>query len=159
MTVQPIAYTTINDPFSNYHKNNILNSSYILHAEKKYISFSVPVLSIVRLLIDYGADVNRADRRTKSTPLHLISRCYDVDVTKSVIRLLLDANAHTDCIDRNGRLPEDYTREFEIKEFMRANRKLSLKCQCAYLIILKNVCYMNYLPSNLIAFIRMHDRN
>jgi len=58
-------------------------------------------------LIDSGADVNEVVSNTKSTPLHLIARCYNIDSARSVIQLLLDANAHIDCIDKNGLKPED----------------------------------------------------
>jgi hypothetical protein len=121
------------------------------------LSFRILALSVVQLLIAYGADLDEAGPRTKSTPLHLLSSSEDIDNSRFFINLLLDANAHTDCIDKNGRLPEDCAAELEIKELLRVNRKLSLKCRCAQLIILKNVSYVNCLPSHLIAFIRMHD--
>ena len=85
-------------------------------------------MSIVRLLIRCGANVDEVDSVTKSTPLHLIARCENVDNARSVIRLLLDANAHTDCTDIMGHLPEDVARTLEIKELLHANQKISLKC-------------------------------
>lgn len=103
--------------------------------------------------------MNEIHRDTKSTPLHLIARIYDMDVANTVIRLLLDANAHTDYTDYEGCTPEDCARTLEIKELLRNNRKLSLKCRCANLINLQNVPYENYLSSNLIAFVQMHNTN
>ena len=116
-------------------------------------------MSIVRLLIRCGADVNEVAPSMKSTPLHLTARCNDVDNAKSVIRLLLDANAHIDCIDGSGQQPEDRAWSFEIQMLLHENRKLSLKCRCAQLINLKNMCYAKSLSSNLIGFVRMHSRN
>jgi hypothetical protein len=116
-------------------------------------------LSIVRLLIHCGANVDEVNSKTKSTPLHLIVRCQNVDNARSVIGLLLGANAHIDCLDIKGYQPEDLARTLEIKELLHANQKLSLKCLCARLINMNNVCYTTSLSSNLIDFVRMHSRH
>lgn len=120
--------------------------------------FSLSVLSIIRLLIRCKANVDEVVPSTKSTPLHIIAECDDIDIARSVIMLLLEANAHTDFIDKYGRLPEDCAQILEIKMCLRSNRKLSLKCRCAQLINLKNVYYENCLSSNLINFVEMHSR-
>lgn len=73
-----------------------------------------------------------------------------------MIKLLLDANAHLDSLDAHGRQPEHCTGDWEIKILLRARKKLSLKCQCARLIVQRSVCYKYYLPTSLIAFVRMH---
>jgi hypothetical protein len=118
----------------------------------------VSILSIVRLLIDCGANVNEVDSTTKETPLHIIAGCHDIDHARPVVKLLLDANAHIDCGNIHGCQPEDFARTFEMKEFLHANRKLSLKCLCANLINLKNIRYASCLSSNLIGFVRMHSK-
>ncbi len=94
-----------------------------------------------------------------STPLHIISQAYNEDSSKSVIKLLLDANAHTDYTDIYSSLPEDRTYQLEIQELLRVNRKLSLKCRCAQLINSEKLCYENSLSSHLIAFVRRHRRS
>jgi hypothetical protein len=103
--------------------------------------------------------VDEVDLFSKSTPLHIISQTYNLNenLRRSVIELLLDANAHTDYINENGHLPEYYAGQAEIKELLRVNRKLSLKCRCAQLINSENVNYENSLSSRLIAFVRMHS--
>jgi hypothetical protein len=103
--------------------------------------------------------VDEAHLITRSTPLHIICQTRNVDSSKSVIKLLLDANAHTDYTDICSRLPGDLTYQFEIQDLLRVNRKLSLKCRCAQLINSENVCYENSLSSHLIAFVRMHSRS
>ena len=110
-------------------------------------------------MICCGADVDEVEPTSKSRPLHIIAKIYDEKKVIPVIRLLLDANAHIDCINSKGYLPEQIAWRLEIRQVLQANRKLSLKCQCARLINLKTVSYMNYLSSNLIAFVRMHGRN
>ncbi len=112
-------------------------------------------------MIRCEANVNEAHPSTKLTPLHLIARSYNVSVDNgtSVIRLLLDAGAHIDCIDNSGYQPKDRASQLEVRELLQANRNLSLKCRCAHLIISTHLCYTNYLSPNLIAFVRMHGSN
>jgi hypothetical protein len=75
-----------------------------------------------------------------------------------MIKLLLDANAHLDCVDAYGDRAKDCARNFEITELLQSNEKLSLKCQCAWLIIRRSIGYKKYLPTSLINFVRMHGR-
>lgn len=75
-----------------------------------------------------------------------------------MIKLLLDANAHLDCVDVDGARPKDFTWDFEIGELLQSSEKLSLKCRCAQLIIQRSLDYKKYLPSSLIHFVRMHGR-
>jgi hypothetical protein len=102
--------------------------------------------------------VDEVNSSSESTPLHIISQTDNVNenLRRSIIELLLDANAHTDYTDEYGHLPEYYGGQAEIKELLEVNRKLSLKCRCAQLINSENVNYANSLSSRLIAFVRMH---
>ncbi|CAF1131760.1 unnamed protein product [Adineta ricciae] len=94
-----------------------------------YSSITMPTLSIIRLLINARANVDELEPRTKSTPLHLIASSDDVDAAIATIRILLDANAHLDYVNYQGLRPEDVANNFEIKDYLRVNRQLSLKCQ------------------------------
>ena len=76
---------------------------------------------MVRLLIDRGADVDEVDLRTGLTPLHLVSFDEGSDSRGLAIRILLDANAHTDYTDQYGRLLEEYAQEWEIRDLLRIN--------------------------------------
>ncbi|CAF3855504.1 unnamed protein product [Rotaria sp. Silwood1] len=118
----------------------------------------LPILSVIRLLIDAGADVDQAHPRTKSTPLHMIADCVNADIARSIIELLFAADAHIDCIDYRNCRPEDRARTLEVKELLRTTQKLSLKCRCAHLINSTNMSYANYLSSRLVVFVRMHGR-
>ncbi|CAF0768149.1 unnamed protein product [Adineta ricciae] len=121
-----------------------------------YSFLSVPVLSCIRVLIDSGVDVNEIVSSTKSTPLHLIAQCSNIDHARSVIRLLLEANAHLDYVNRNGLKAEQLACDWEIRDLLRINRKLSLKCQCAHLVNSRNLNYSHYLCPRLIKFVQMH---
>ena len=120
--------------------------------------FSMSTRSIIRLLINAGANVDELEPRTKSTPLHLIASSHDVDAAVETIRILLDANAHLDYVDYQGLRPEDVADNFEIRDYLRVNRQLSLKCQCAHLIAKNRICYKDALSARLIQFVHMHDK-
>jgi ankyrin repeat protein len=57
--------------------------------------------SIVRLLIDCGADVNVADKDQKWTALHFAAR----DQKEPIVRVLLEAGAKVDPVDVFGNTP------------------------------------------------------
>ena len=71
-------------------------------------------------------------------------------------RILLDAGAHTDYIDKLGSLPGERSWNFEVQELLRANRKFSLKYRCAHLINAHKVPYVNCLPKSLVTFVKRH---
>ncbi|CAF1257203.1 unnamed protein product [Adineta ricciae] len=121
-------------------------------------SVNIPTLSIIRLLIYAGADVNETNLYSKSTPLHLLSTCDNENGAKSAIQLLLDADAHIDCINARGYRPDDNTYNLEIKEFLRSHRTISLKCLCARLIVSNNLPHKHCLSADIIQFVQMHSR-
>lgn len=110
---------------------------------------------MVRMLIDYGADVDECDPTTKSFPLHLICKGRDTDTIQWVAKILLDANAHSDYIDHQGKLPGKWG-NFEIQELFRTKRKYSLKCRCAHVINSEKVSYADRLPKSLVTFVKRH---
>ena len=124
-----------------------------------YAYSSIPTLSIIRLLIYAGADVNETNLYSKSTPLHLLSTCNNESAAKSAIQLLLDANAHIDCINTRGYRPDDCTYNLELKEFLRSRRTISLKCLCARLIVSNNIPHKHCLSFDFIQFVQMHSRD
>ncbi|UJR19677.1 hypothetical protein I4U23_022811 [Adineta vaga] len=120
--------------------------------------FNVSTLSVIHLLILCGANVNEIDTDWSFTrPLHMIARCSNIDIAKPIIQLLHAQGAHADCIDSRGNLPEDLALEPTVKEFLRSNRNLSLRCRCAQIIVSKRTNYQKYLSSNLITFVRLHN--
>ena len=117
-------------------------------------------MSVIELIIQCGANVNGTllHGSTYVRPLHVIARGNDIDIAKRIIELLLAHGAHTDCIDLEGRFPQDYTREPAMKELLSPTRKLSLKCRCAQIIVLKNIDYQTHLPAHLLNFIGLHSK-
>ena len=122
--------------------------------------FSVSTLSVIELMIQCGANVNGVDwyGRTCLRPLHAMTRWYDIDIVKPIIELLLAHGAHADCVDSEGKLPQDCTWEPTMKELLSSTRKLSLKCRCAQIIVSKKINYQIDLPVHLRDFIRLHSK-
>ena len=121
---------------------------------------SVSILSVIELMIQCGANVNESLQQgwTCLRPLHAIAGCDDIDIAKPIIELLLAHGAHADCVDRQGKFPQDCTQESAMKELLSSTRKLSLKCRCAQIIVSKNIDHQTYLSVHLLDFIRLHSR-
>ncbi|CAF0983041.1 unnamed protein product [Adineta ricciae] len=120
-------------------------------------SVSLPTLSIIRWLIYAGADVNETDSHSKTTLLHYVARSYNIGRERPIIQILLDADAHMDCVDAYGHLPEDYANDREVREILRAHRKISLKCLCAHLIVSSKISYKHCLSPKLVHFVHIHS--
>ena len=58
-----------------------------------------------RLLFECGANANEIYPETKSSPIRLLCRSYNLDINNTIIlvELLLDANTHLDCVDADDR--------------------------------------------------------
>ena len=121
---------------------------------------SVTALSVIQFMIQCDANVNGvgANDWTYGRPLHAIARCDDIDIAKPIIELLLAHGAHADCVDEQGKLPQDCVWKPTIKEFLSPTRKLSLKCRCAQIIVSKNIDYQTHIPVHLLDFIRLHSQ-
>ncbi|CAF1306550.1 unnamed protein product [Adineta ricciae] len=120
-------------------------------------SASLPALSIIRWLIYAGADVNETDSHSKMTLLHYIVQPYNIDKARPILQILLDADAHIDCVNAYGRSPEDYVDDREVKEILRAHRKISLKCLCAHLIVSSKISYKHCRSPKLVHFVNIHS--
>lgn len=132
-----------------------------LYSYQSLFRFSVSTKSIMRVLIENGANVNEIQPIDEYTPLHLFCSGFyfeNLDDAISIIKLLLDANAHMDCVDAYGRRPEERAHHVEIRQLLQENQKLSLKCRCARMIIEQNLYYEKYLSKYLIKFVRMHGK-
>lgn len=79
----------------------------------------------VRTLIEHGADVNRACRRSGSTPLHRAVTSTGAPGSsgrqaeaREIIELLLAAGADPSIGNRHGKRPADYTRDERIRTLL-----------------------------------------
>jgi tankyrase len=84
----------------------------------------------VRTLIEYGADVNRACRRSGSTPLHRAvtstgapSSAGKQPEAREIIELLLAAGADPSIRNKNGKSPGDYATDKAIRALLAAKPK------------------------------------
>ncbi len=75
---------------------------------------------------------------------------------RSIAEILIISGAHTDCRDHQRLLPEEHAKDIQIRELLHSKRSMSLKCQCAHLIIARQIKYDLYLSKNLKNFILMH---
>lgn len=107
-------------------------------------------------MVACGANVNELVKSSGQRPLHIIAKASNIDCAVRIVKILLEAGAHTDCLDSNGFLPEQRARSIEIESLLRSTRTHSLKCLCAHLILSKKLHYQLHLPSSLIDFVRMH---
>ncbi len=113
--------------------------------------------NVVHLLIQCGADVNEIVPKYECRPLHLVAYTNNTDVALPIIEMLIATGAHTDCFDFEGLIPEAPATNIEIRQLLHSKRSISLKCQCAHLILSKNINYELYLSKNLKNFILMHQ--
>lgn len=111
----------------------------------------------IRFMVACGADVNELAKHSGQRSLHIIAKAFNVDCAVQIIKILLKAGAHTDCLDSDGFLPEQRARSIEIESLLRSTRTNSLKCLCTHLIISKKLPYKLHLSSRLINFIHMHQ--
>lgn len=84
----------------------------------------------VQTLIERGANVNQACRRSGSTPLHRAVTTTGAPGTankqveaRQIVALLLAAGADPKIQNRQGRIPGDYAKDENIRELLSAKRK------------------------------------
>jgi len=84
----------------------------------------------VKTLIEHGANVNQACRRTGSTPLHRAVTTTGAPSTAGkrpealqIIRLLLAAGADPSITNKSGRTPADYVKDETIRSLLKTRRR------------------------------------
>jgi tankyrase len=84
----------------------------------------------VKTLIEYGADVNRACRRSGSTPLHRAVTCSGAPSTagmqteaREIIELLLAAGADASLRNKSGKTPADYATDEAVRALLDVKAK------------------------------------
>ena len=84
----------------------------------------------VKSLIEHGANVNQACRRSGSTPLHRAVTATGAPGTagkmveaREIVVLLLAAGADPSIRNKSGKLPSDYATDEAIREMLAAKRK------------------------------------
>lgn len=123
------------------------------------IFFRFPNESALRLLLACGShwlDLDTVDYSDGNTPLHLLCKNSN---NPDMVELLLKAGCHIDSVNRYGKTPFHYSRNFELRALYSSSKNLSkLKCLCANLIA-KNKLDVNELgasSSMLNKFVVLH---
>jgi uncharacterized protein len=87
-------------------------------------------LVAVKTLIEHGADVNQACRRSGSTPLHRAvtqsgapSTAGKRQETLEIIGLLIAAGADPSIPNKSGRKPADYVKDDAVKSLLKSQHK------------------------------------
>src|SRR5688500_840547 len=82
----------------------------------------------VKVLIEHGADVNRACRRNGSTPLHRAvtqtgapGTAGRAQAAREIIELLLEAGADPSIANKAGKTPVEYVSEETIRSLLNRN--------------------------------------
>ena len=121
--------------------------NYIFH-------FRYPCLQTARILLQCGAAVNGFDA-LRNTPLHVIVSSK-VENNESILDLLRNGGAHLDYANALGQTPADLAINFSIKQLLKCQMNLCLKCLCARLIRKMNVPLRDKIPASLVSFVEKH---
>jgi ankyrin repeat protein len=101
-------------------------------------------------------DLDAVETSMNNTALHLL--CHQSE-NQTMIKLILDAGAHVDCMNRNGLTPFSYTDCQQTKALLKLkSTPASLKCLCARIIADRRLNTNNFGPSTskLNMFIALH---
>lgn len=107
---------------------------------------------------DRWIDIDAVDASNGDTALHLISRSTKSDALP-IVELLINAQAHLDCLNKHNRTPIDEAKILEIKVFLQKQQTPALlKCLCARYIVQNrlncdSICSSE---SKLHKFLHMH---
>jgi len=125
------------------------------------LSTSASLVTVLRLLLDFGADPNPAGKHEDS-PLHILAK-YDGEVVDTTAKLLLNKGAHFDRVNDYGKSALDVWIERnkgakgwnDRPNWLRESVPPPLMCQCTRVIRDNRVPYSR-LPQNLRHFVEIH---
>jgi len=112
-------------------------------------------LQTAHILLQCGADVNAIDA-IRNTPLHVFASNNESMCDESILKLLCDAGAHLDYVNSLGETAFDLTSNPVIKQLLKSQMYLSLKCLCARLIRKNNLPYHGEFSTSLVNFVEKH---
>jgi ankyrin repeat protein/tetratricopeptide (TPR) repeat protein len=117
----------------------------------------IPIVEVVRILIDSGANVNALDIN-RNTPLHIA--CQHGSSTKnSIVKLLIERGAHLDLRNVDNEVPLYFITEWNRREKCNDFRPLqhfTLKCLCARAMNQNAIVYEGTIPQSLHDFVSAH---
>jgi len=136
----------------------------LLHIACKTLSTSDSLVTVLRLLLDHGADPDTCDV-DGNAPLHVLAQ-FDGEVVDTAANLLLSKGAHFDRVNKSGLTAADVWIKrhkgsngwSDRPSWCRPSIPPLLMCQCARVIRVNKVPYKEplILPVSLIPFIEFH---
>lgn len=97
---------------------------------------------------------------TGNTPLHLIVMYQkvvgDFLTLHSIITSLIEAGAHVDVINNQGKTPMKKATTGVAEIILKSQQKVSLKCLSAQAIKRHGLCFKGHVPASLEQFINLH---
>ncbi|CAF3666682.1 unnamed protein product [Rotaria socialis] len=141
--------------------DNNLNEALNWRRDDILLHIRFPNESALQLLLTcahHWPDLDAAERIGGSTALHLA--CQQSN-EPTIIKCLVNAGAHIDCVNLYGETPIDCTKNENMIAFLASKLfPCRLKCLCARLIADKrlNTNHHDQLTSHLNKFILLHDR-
>ncbi|CAF1051776.1 unnamed protein product [Rotaria magnacalcarata] len=141
--------------------DNSLNEALNWRRDDILLHIRFPNESALQLLLTcayHWLDFDAAERIGGSTALHLA--CQQSN-EPTIIKCLVNAGAHIDCVNLHGETPIDCTKNENMIGFLASKLfPRRLKCLCARLIADKrlNTNHHDQLTSHLNKFILLHDR-
>ena len=103
-----------------------------------FYSFSFPNFSVTHLLLTYCSqwiDIDATESIHGNTALHICART-DTSQALATTKLLLDANAHVDCLNKSLHTPFHLAQTKEMKDLFKCDQSpRALKCLCARQIV------------------------
>ncbi|CAF2826463.1 unnamed protein product [Rotaria sp. Silwood2] len=132
---QTLLHLSVNDQTYrdiNYRANEI----------KQILNF--PSLVTTQSLLTYGnrwIDVDAVDTSNGNTALHIIAQSIKTNALP-IVKLLIDAGAHADCLNKHNKTPFNCAKDTEIKNILQNHqRPFLLKCLCARYIVEQQLNY------------------
>ena len=101
-------------------------------------------------------DVDAVEYSDGDTAFHLTSRQSN---NPEILKLLVQSNCHTDCVNRYGMSPLDFLKDSDRTSLFSGEQSpLKLKCLCARLIAKErlNINCLNAVTSKLTKFVVLH---
>ena len=112
---------------------------------------------LVKALIDWGAINSIDDIAYGERPLHITARLPNKVVRQSVIKILLNSDAHPDALNKNGKTAEEVLKESYPNDVSPFPAVAKLSCLAAGVICNSRVHVPSKLSNKLNFVIKMHS--
>lgn len=134
----------------------------LLHIACETLLTSESFVTVLRLLLDNGADPNARDVNGDAS-LHILAH-FDGEVVYAAANLLLEKGAHFDRVNISGKTAADVWVQpkkgakgwSDRPSWCRQSVPIPLMCHCAVVIRVNKASYSPYLPVALHPFVEIH---